>query len=128
MLLESRASDKSNVHYRFNIAVDAYDSASKNLKLDATTRNQQAKAMIVSAAAKGLVACEDAVAYTLKKYAEFLTPNDKFMPLALESFGAMHSNIFELEAGCTQRNNLPPDTSCLRSRFQLTGCNASAAL
>jgi hypothetical protein len=113
VLLEPRASNKSNVHYRFDLAVDAYDSASKNLKLDVTVRNPQAKAMVVSAAAKSLAACEDAVAYKHRKYAEFLTPNDKFMPLALESFGAMHSNIFELVAGCAQRvGNLPPDSSC----------------
>jgi hypothetical protein len=113
VMLEPRASNKSNVHYRFDLAVDAYDANSKNLKLDVTIRNPQAKAMVVSAAAKGLAAVDDAVAYKRKKYAEFLTANDKFMPLALESFGAMHSNIFELVAGCAQRvGNLPPDTSC----------------
>ena len=113
VLMEPRASNKANVHYRFDIAVAAYDANSKNLKLDVTVRNPQAKAMVVRAAAKALVACDEAVAHKHKKYAEFLAPNDKFMPLAMEPFGGMHDNIFDLVSGCAQRvGNLPPDSSC----------------
>ena len=113
VLMEPRASNKANVHYRFDIAVAAYDANSKNLKLDVTVRNPQAKTMVVRAAAKALVACDEAVAHKHKKYAEFLAPNDKFMPLAMEPFGGMHDNIFDLVSGCAQRvGNLPPDSSC----------------
>jgi hypothetical protein len=112
VLLEPRASTHANNHHRFDISVAAFDASSRNLKLDVTVRNPLARNMIARAAATPLAAANEAVKEKLTKYAHFLTPADWFLPLALESFGAMHPNIFTLVSACARRvGNLPPDSS-----------------
>lgn len=112
VLLEPRASTHATDHHRFDISVAAFDASSRNLKLDVTIRNPLARHMVVRASASPLAAANDAVKDKLVKYAKYLTPSDWFLPLALESFGAVHGNVFTLISTCARRvGNLPPDSS-----------------
>jgi hypothetical protein len=100
------------VHHRFDLSVAAFDAQSRNLKLDITVRNPQAKSIVVRAAAASLTAAAEGVREKLAVYSQFLTPSDWFLPLALESFGGLHQNIFTLLSICARRvSNLPPDSA-----------------
>jgi hypothetical protein len=112
VLLEPRASTQASVHHRFDLSVAAFDAQSRNLKLDITVRNPQAKSMVVRASAASLVAATEGVNDKLRAYSPFLVPSDWFMPLALESFGGLHQNIFTLLSICAHRvGNVPPDSA-----------------
>jgi hypothetical protein len=93
--------------------VAAFDSSSRNLKLDITVRNPQAKSIVARAATTALLAASEGVKEKVSKYAPFLTQSDWFLPLAIEPFGGLHKNIFTLVAACARRvGNVPPDSSC----------------
>ena len=111
VIREPRAQPHSPDHHRFDLSVAAFDSASRNLKLDVTVRNPQAFHLVSKAAAVQLAAASDAVASKTAKYSKYLAPADEFIPLAIESFGALHPNVFRLVATCANRvGNLPPDS------------------
>ena len=113
VLLEPRATTSTMDHHRFDISVAAFDSASRNLKLDVTVRNPLAKHMLPRSSQAHLSAASDAVKEKLAKYAKYLSSSDWFLPLAIESFGALHPNVFQLVSLCAQRvGNVAPDSSC----------------
>lgn len=113
VLLEPRVGLNSQDFHRFDLSVKSFDSASRHLKLDVTIRNPQAKHVVARAAHSNLVAAHDAAREKFAKYGKYLTSSDLFLPLAVESFGGLHPNVFQLVSACARRvANVAPDSSC----------------
>jgi hypothetical protein len=111
VILEPRAASTGSELHRFDLSVAGFDSTATNLKLDVTIRNPIAAHIVDRAASSRLAAATDAVNAKLAKYKKFLTSQDTFWPIAFESFGGVHSNVFKLVSACARRvDNLPPDS------------------
>jgi hypothetical protein len=112
VLMEPRASTTTGDHHRFDISVTGFDSSSNDLKLDITVRNPLARHMVARAAVTTLAAANEGVRDKHRTYDAYIGPSDTFLPLAFETFGAMHPNISELITRCARRvSNVAPDTS-----------------
>ena len=68
--------------------------------------------MVARAAVTTLAAANEGVRDKHRTYDAYIGPSDTFLPLAFETFGAMHPNISELITRCARRvSNVAPDTS-----------------
>jgi hypothetical protein len=113
VLLEPRAAQTPSHQHRFDLSVSAFDSQSRHLKADITIRNPQAKHLLARSSTTALQAADEAVKEKNAKYGPFLTQSDLFLPLAIETFGGMHSNVVALISKCARRvGNVPPDSAC----------------
>jgi hypothetical protein len=109
--LEPRATTTGSDLHRFDLSVAGFDSTASNLKLDVTIRNPIATHIVDRAACSRLAAATDGVNEKLAKYKHFLSSQDIFWPIAIETFGGLHGNVFKLVSSCAKRvANLPPDS------------------
>jgi hypothetical protein len=82
------------------------------LKLDITIRNPLNNALVTQAAKYSLHAAIAACREKTDKYKQYLQPGEKFVPIVLETFGAMHHFVSEQISLAGQRaNHLPPPTA-----------------
>jgi hypothetical protein len=115
-VLEPLARVQANSQHRFDIAIDRADSSLSNLKLDITVRNPQAKAAQARAASYFMYVANEAVSQKTALYKRHLTASDKFLPLAFETFGAMHSNVRDLVSLLAKlANHMPPSDAAYTS-------------
>lgn len=96
----------------FDITVKDVDAFGTHLKLDATVRNPCAKKIKGQAAIRTLYAANRGTKDKETKYAPVLVRNDRFLPLAFETYGAMHPNIREAISIAAKRvNDVPLDSA-----------------
>eukprot|EP00042_Codosiga_hollandica_P038682 m.316202 g.316202 ORF g.316202 m.316202 type:complete len:195 (+) comp55459_c0_seq3:1383-1967(+) len=110
--LEPRAARTGGDHHRFDLAVTGFDSASRNLLLDVTVRSPYAERVIDQAAVNRLEAANKGAHEKYEHYKAYKSDQDLFWPLALETFGGLHHNVFKLLASCASRvGGAPPDSA-----------------
>ena len=110
--LEPRAAKSGNDQHRFDLAMQGFDSASTNLLLDVTVRSPYADSVVDTAAVTRLAAASRGVNEKVARYSPYKTDSDVFWPLAIETFGALHHNVFRLISSCAGRvRNAPPDSA-----------------
>lgn len=112
VLLEPRATRSGTDQHRFDLAVQGFDSTSTNLLLDVTVRSPLADRVMDQAAVNRLEAANKGVHDKQEYYKAFKTDNDTFWPLAVETFGGLHHNVFKLLSASSRRvGNRPPDSA-----------------
>eukprot|EP00042_Codosiga_hollandica_P019383 m.59790 g.59790 ORF g.59790 m.59790 type:complete len:229 (+) comp49277_c0_seq4:1190-1876(+) len=112
VLLEPRATRSGTDQHRFDLAVQGFDSTSTNLLLDVTVRSPLADRVMDQAAVNRLEAANKGVHDKQEYYKAFKTDNDTFWPLAVETFGGLHHNVFKLLSASARRvGNRPPDSA-----------------
>lgn len=110
--LEPRASHATSDMHRFDLAVAGFDGSSTDLKIDISIRNPLAKHSIARASTTRLSAANEGVKEKHVKYDKYLSPRDWFAPLAIETFGALHPNVFKvLSAASSRVANVAPDSA-----------------
>ncbi len=110
--LEPAAAPGTRHHDRFDFACSRINSLGKNIKADVTIRNPLATATLNKAAKTQLTVANNAVAEKETHYKKYIGPNDIFLPLVFETFGAMHRHVRALVAQSAARTqNTPPPNS-----------------
>jgi len=108
-VLEPLAHVQPLSQHRFDLAIARADSLQSNLKLDVTVRNPQAKQAVKLAAKYSMHAANEGYKEKIDFYKPHLKPDDTFIPVVLETFGAMHQGVRDLVSLLSQRaNNAPP--------------------
>ena len=109
-VIEPLASPGSGKQDRYDFTVDKFNNHGTNIKADVTVRNPCALHIMIKASTTPLHAASHACDTKTKHYTQFLNANDKFVPLAIETFGAMHGNVPALIATMAARVlNAAPD-------------------
>jgi hypothetical protein len=108
--LEPLVAPGSGVHDRFDFAVERYNGSGNNLKADVTVKNPCGSAVVDRAASQPLFAAGRAFNDKSSHYNPLLQPNDHFVPLVFETFGAMHSMVCTVVSAFGARMaNYPPE-------------------
>jgi hypothetical protein len=108
--LEPMATTADTSRARHDLSL--HDGRGTCLKLDITVRSPLAHATIAQAAVHPLHAACKGTQEKISKYAHLLSGNEKFIPIAIESFGALHEYVQQQISFASLRvNHLPPATA-----------------
>jgi hypothetical protein len=106
-VIEPMATAPNQSLARHDLSLD--DGRGNVLKLDITVRSPLAHATLTQAAMHPLhVACKG-VQEKITKYTPMLSANDKFVPIAIETFGGLHQYVQQqISFASLRANHLPP--------------------
>ena len=97
---------------RFDLTVEGLDSMGTQYCLDISVRHPHNSRIEKQTARLQLHAANEGVKEKQTKYSKFIKGNTKFLPIVLETFGAVHPNVRELVALAAKRvNNIPYDSA-----------------
>jgi hypothetical protein len=112
--MEPLAGSHHNRRFRYDISIERADGWGRDVKLDISVRNPLAKKLLPQSSKHRLYAAELGADQKRKHYNTFVHANSdlKFIPIIVESFGAMHLEVRNFIASLAERaNNLPPDSA-----------------
>ncbi len=112
VLLEPVAAPGTRHLDRFDFACSRVNVLGKNIKADVTIRNPLATATLSKASKTQLTVANIGADEKEAHYKKFIGPQDIFLPLVFETFGAMHRHVLALVAQSAARTQNTPPPNC----------------